>query len=377
MQPFVVVGVSYAGPIGPPPRGPLDGERGFGLRTIEPFRSVAADELRGLVRRRGNETVMTKKNAKKRAARARQGANGGKYENHLRNVGGIVNNAEPVGLFDAISREILKAHPDAKLNFVDADKRLAVHLGGIEFAVVTPHNVAPEWPVYVWNESLRGVGKDDPRLEGQDPEMVLHLRRLLRRRGYEWRCETVDDILTALRWPDVLPSGPFASVNEIHDNQENPSKHVWVRSPRARHPEPLTTTYECAGCDAHIYVRFQEDPDEVARVGFDNWRERQSPKSRRGSTTLTRTMGVAAITPQCPRNKSVAEDTTIGGIRFASNRPTPANTEIQIQNNGDGTVNVVGRVPGGPRVLLRNLRPDARNELVLPDEPFFRASQSH
>ena len=60
----------------------------------------------------------------------------------------------------------------------------------------------------------------------------------------------------------------------------------------------------------------------------------------------------------------------VRGIRFASNRPMPDHTTIQIVNNGDGTVNVTGQVPGGSRVTVHNL-PLQDGEIVLPDEVLF------
>jgi hypothetical protein len=60
----------------------------------------------------------------------------------------------------------------------------------------------------------------------------------------------------------------------------------------------------------------------------------------------------------------------VHGMRFASNRPIPNKTMVQLQNNGDGTVTVTGQVPGGHAVTLYNL-PIQNGEVVLPDEAFF------
>jgi hypothetical protein len=170
--------------------------------------------------------------------------------------------------------------------YAHEDKRLDVHLGARWFAFLRPRNGEPEWPVCGWNESARAVQGDVSTREQ---------RRLHRRRNYEWECRTLDDILTVLRWPDVLPSGPYASVNEIRDDHENPSKHVWVLV----RGDVLRRVFECSACKQRLYVEWQETAEEVARMGYENWRERQAGKLRR-ATTLTRAMGVGFIPPHCP-----------------------------------------------------------------------------
>lgn len=215
---------------------------------------------------------MTKKNKNKVAARARQ-ANGGNYQSHLRAVGGG-GDVKPLGFFEIISNAIRQAHPTAKLSFDDPTKRLDVRVGPHSFAFLTPHNVEPAWPVAGWNETETAVESE--------------------RQERGWDCTSIDDVLTVLRWPNAPPSGAFTSVNEIRDDYENPSKHVWARAVG----DALRSAFQCEGCTARIYVNFGETVEEVARMGFANWRSRQSgaiPQAR----TNTRSMGVAAIPPQC------------------------------------------------------------------------------
>lgn len=198
--------------------------------------------------------------------------------------GGRDGTEKPRGFFETISDAIRNAHPNVKLNFVDGDKRLEVRLGAFEFAVLTPRNAEPAWPVVIWKET-----------PGED----------WRDRG-SWECVDLDDVLTVLRWPDARPYKSYASVNEIRDNYENPAKHVWVRA-HHKHPvpDPLMATWECSGCGARVYLPFGEELETYVRYGFENWRDRGKPRSG-PPRTLSNSMTVAAIPPRCPQTTKPA-----------------------------------------------------------------------
>lgn len=116
---------------------------------------------------------------------------------------------------------------------------------------------------------------------------------------YYWDCENIDDLLTVLRWPNARPSRPLASPNEIRDNLENDAKHVWEPSPNTHPMAPLVGTVQCRNCMARLYIHMGERVEQVARMGFDNWRKMQTGRLRGGSS-LSRSMEVAAIPPRCP-----------------------------------------------------------------------------
>jgi hypothetical protein len=65
---------------------------------------------------------------------------------------------------------------------------------------------------------------------------------------------------------------------------------------------------------------------------------------------------------------------TLNGMRFASNRPIPGSMTVNILNNGNGTVTIVGQIPGNNPVTVPNL-PIKNGEIVLPDELFFPISR--
>jgi hypothetical protein len=214
---------------------------------------------------------MTKKNKNKVAARARKEAHGGKYQSHLRAVGG--GDGKPLGLFEIISDAIREAYPHAKLSFDDPMKRLDVRIGVYDFAFLTPHNSEPEWPVTAWKDAK---SDEDFRDRGS------------------WDCMSIDDVLTVLRWPDARPSGSYTSVNEIRDDYENPSKHVWARVGG----NALEALFKCEGCEANVHVRFGDTVEEMARMGYQNWRDREAGALKRPNT-ITRSMSVGFIPPQC------------------------------------------------------------------------------
>lgn len=221
---------------------------------------------------------MTKKTATKLIARARQKTLGGKYRHHLRQVEGgqgPVESSSPPELFTGIIEAIRGAFPNAEI--VEADrKQIVVRLAQRVFAFCTPSNTEPEWPVSAladWNPAIGWMTE-----------------------GAEWECTSTDDVLTVLRWPDARPSRPFESVNEIRDDEENTSTHVWARVGG----DVLRSAFVCEGCKTRIYVEFGETPEEVARMGFANWRKRQAGTVSRAPSSISRAMGVAAIPPQCP-----------------------------------------------------------------------------
>jgi len=74
--------------IGLSPQGPLDGVKGPRSRDARSILFRCCECVRGAFVSTETESVMTKKNAKKTAARARQAVHGGKYNAHLRHVGG-------------------------------------------------------------------------------------------------------------------------------------------------------------------------------------------------------------------------------------------------------------------------------------------------
>lgn len=216
---------------------------------------------------------MTKKNAKKLAARARQAANGGNYQHHLRTVGGLNDAPKPPGFFEAIMEAVGRMYPDAALTFEDRFKRLTVKIGTHTMAFVTPYNAEPEWPVMAWNET---------------PPQVPHRA---------WNCEGLDDIITVLRWPAVVPSKARTSVNELRDDHENPSRHSWVRLDG----NYVWSSYECRGCKLRLRVQTHgETPEEVAHMGHENWRRREAGTFAQNPGAITRSMQVGFIPPKCP-----------------------------------------------------------------------------
>ena len=228
---------------------------------------------------------MTKKNAQKLAARARQKSLGGKYHHHLRQVGGGQGEGtSPPDLFTGIIEAIRLAFPNADCDLEGKRKQLVVRIAQRVFAFCIPIGAEPTWPVSAladWNPKIGWMTE-----------------------GAEWECTSTDDVLTVLRWPNARPSHPFASVDEIRDDEENPAKHVWMQVDG----DVSRAAFECEGCKARIYVEFGETPEEVALMGFRNWRSLQAGTVSR-QRTLTRAMGVAPIPPQCPTVAKLTERT--------------------------------------------------------------------
>lgn len=218
------------------------------------------------------KSTVTKKNKSKLTARARQAKFGGKYQHHLRVVRGIGEPPKPVGFFEAIMKAIGDEFPHASLKFADEINRLDVTLGQFRFAFLTPHDVAPRWPVTCWNES-----------RGQRP-------------GSGWSCENIDDILTVLRWPKAKPSGADTDVNELRDDYENSARHVWGLIGG----NAVRTLYECAACKAQLDTYRDETPEEIAHIGYANWRRREAGTLAQNPSALSRSAEVGFISPYCP-----------------------------------------------------------------------------
>src|SRR4051812_2661212 len=97
---------------------------------------------------------MTKKNAKKTAARARQKALGGKYLSHLRILDGGDGGGgggSPQRFFDQVTNVVRAVYPDAKFEVIDEINRLEIGIGSHRFAALTPINAEPKWPLWLRN----------------------------------------------------------------------------------------------------------------------------------------------------------------------------------------------------------------------------------
>lgn len=88
------------------------------------------------------------------------------------------------------------------------------------------------------------------------------------------------------------------------------------------------------------------------------------------STTVQFDDGSIQEIPDSEISPIEAKPSRLTGIRFASSRPIPAGMMLQLWNHGNGTVTVLGQIPGKPPVTLGNL-PVTNGEIVLPDELFF------
>lgn len=244
-----------------------------------------------------------------------------------------IQSAPEADLFGVLSKAIRLAHPHVVLRFVDADKRLEVELGLDSFAFVTPRNAVPAWPVVAW--------KEEPGVDWRD-------------RG-GWECHNVDDVLTVLRWPIAEPSRGFTSVNEIRDKYENPAKHDWVHAGG----NALRSAFECRACKARIYVEFGETIEEVARMGHENWRERKAGTNRKGPLrALTRSMGVAAIPPQCPGASPPTVSGPPNGAKITARRVAlVANVKLQLAYEEDGGDLFECKLEGSPTTWLVYIGP--------------------
>ena len=190
--------------------------------------------------------------------------------------------AESQGLFEELGAAIAAAHMDASITLAKADCRLEVAFGRYSFALLTPRGEEPAWPVVLFNET------------GSSPLSPRHA----------WECQNIEDVLTVLRWPEAAPARAYASANQLRDEQENPAKHVWVPGGG----NILERVFCCTGCAAHLRVKVTEKVDEIARMAFDNWRERQARMRRGRPSTITRSMEVGAIPPHCPKDALQVED---------------------------------------------------------------------
>src|SRR4051812_47634713 len=101
---------------------------------------------------------MTKKTAKKLAARARQENLGGNYQSHLRQNGGGQGEGSPSpNLFTGIIEAIRGAFPAAEIAVEAERKQLVVRIEERVFAFCTPINTEPKWPVSAladWNPAI-------------------------------------------------------------------------------------------------------------------------------------------------------------------------------------------------------------------------------
>jgi hypothetical protein len=111
-----------------------------------------------------------------------------------------------------------------------------------------------------------------------------------------WECESTDDLLTVLRWPDLRPRSVNDNVNQIRYFQENPAKHVWAQIDTS----VLRSVVECQSCKATLLLNWGETVDEVGWMAFENWRRRDEKPLRHRPVTLSRAMGVPPIPPHCP-----------------------------------------------------------------------------